>query len=326
MKIIQKELLVLLTVVCAAFPQKITKVSAGTSHFYIDHAPTMAEYALSFDVRGDSISNVSVEGPNISTTYLELEQTFTGNVWRWHKDVELAVKPLPGDAYVFHITFNDSSRKDTSDAITGTIDEFPTIIYPHHESTINTTIPIFTWTQLIMEVGGMDLIVVDLTLGEEQNVWYSGLTQMDTSVIYNYDSSGVALEPGKTYGWVLVYRDVDENNSATLFSTFSIELTTSTENLHIHENLLILFNSPNPFNSTTRINYDLPEHSEVNLTIYDVTGREVVRLQNQEKPAGHHEVQWNGVDDSGNQVSTGIYLARLQALAYSKTIKMVFLK
>ncbi|MCF7807308.1 MAG: T9SS type A sorting domain-containing protein [Candidatus Marinimicrobia bacterium] len=96
----------------------------------------------------------------------------------------------------------------------------------------------------------------------------------------------------------------------------------------------ILFNTyPNPFNPSTTISYDLPEHSHVKLTIYDVNGREVVTLQDNEKPAGHFELQWNGTDARGNKVSTGVYFARLQAGApqpdgvqFSETIKMVFLQ
>lgn len=92
------------------------------------------------------------------------------------------------------------------------------------------------------------------------------------------------------------------------------------------ESIYLDQNYPNPFNPTTTISYDLPEQSGVNLTVYDVTGREVVALQDHEQPAGHYEVQWNGVDQSGNPINTGIYFARLQAGDYSKTIKMLYLK
>lgn len=85
-------------------------------------------------------------------------------------------------------------------------------------------------------------------------------------------------------------------------------------------------NYPNPFNPITSISYDLPWQSDVILTVYDMQGREVKSLQNQSQPAGHHKVRWNGVDDSGNPVSTGLYFARLLAGDYSMTIKMVYLE
>jgi len=85
-------------------------------------------------------------------------------------------------------------------------------------------------------------------------------------------------------------------------------------------------NCPNPFNPTTTISYNLPELSEVTLTIYDIVGREVMTLQSQDQPTGNYEVQWKGVDESGNPVNTGVYFARLQAGDFTKTIKMVYLK
>lgn len=89
---------------------------------------------------------------------------------------------------------------------------------------------------------------------------------------------------------------------------------------------LLLQNFPNPFNPSTTISYDLQEQSEVSLTIYDISGREVAILKHQEQPAGHYQTQWSGVDELGNPVSNGVYFARLQAGLYSKTIKMVYLK
>jgi len=85
-------------------------------------------------------------------------------------------------------------------------------------------------------------------------------------------------------------------------------------------------NYPNPFNPSTTIQYELPELSTVVLSIYDIRGREVRTLLEGTKPPGSYEVQWNGVDNSGNPVSTGVYFCRLQAGSYSKTIKMVYLK
>ena len=326
MKSLLKELTTFFVFLCSVYPQHISKVSAGTSHFYIEHLPTASEYSLSFDVRGDSISVVTVEGPNIGLTDLELEQTFTGNEWRWHKDVATVIQPSAGDTYQFHVTYNNSTIKDTSDTVTGTIEEFPTIIFPTHQSIISTTTPTFCWTKLTMEISGMDLIVVDLTPGEEQNVWYSRLTRLDTLIVYNCDSSGVALESDKTYGWVLVYRDVSEENSATVFSSFSIDMTTSIKNWReIHDPIQVTIR-PNPFNPTTTISYVLPEQSILRLTVFDIQGREVMTLQDESKPAGRYEVQWNGLDQSGNPVSTGVYFVRLQAGDYSRTIKMVILQ
>ena len=85
-------------------------------------------------------------------------------------------------------------------------------------------------------------------------------------------------------------------------------------------------NYPNPFNPTTTISYSLPEQSTVNLVVFDIRGQEVTTLLTSEKPPGNYEVQWNGMDQSGNHMSTGVYFCRLDAGSFSNTIKMVYLK
>jgi len=89
---------------------------------------------------------------------------------------------------------------------------------------------------------------------------------------------------------------------------------------------LLLNVYPNPFNPTTTIIYSLPEQSSVKLTVFDIRGQEIMNLQDEVKSQGNYEFQWNGVDQSGTQVSTGVYLCRLQAGGHSKTIKMVYLR
>jgi len=94
----------------------------------------------------------------------------------------------------------------------------------------------------------------------------------------------------------------------------------------IPSSLALHQNYPNPFNPTTSIRYELPEQSKVRLTVYDIRGQEVMTLQEDENPQGSYEVQWNGLDRSGNIVSTGVYFARLEAGEYSQTIKMLMIK
>ena len=85
-------------------------------------------------------------------------------------------------------------------------------------------------------------------------------------------------------------------------------------------------NYPNPFNPATTISYALPEQSTVRLTVHDVRGQEVTALQDEVKAPGIYEMQWSGVGQYGNPVSTGVYFGKLQAGDYSKTIKMVYLR
>jgi len=83
---------------------------------------------------------------------------------------------------------------------------------------------------------------------------------------------------------------------------------------------------PNPFNPVTTLSYDLPKNDLVNITIYDMLGRQVKTLVNQNQDAGYRSVIWNATNDYGKPVSAGIYLYQIQAGEYISTKKMVLLK
>jgi hypothetical protein len=84
---------------------------------------------------------------------------------------------------------------------------------------------------------------------------------------------------------------------------------------------------PNPFNPRTTISYELPDEQEVTLTVYDVAGRRVRSLLDGSfQAAGLHAVQWDGRDDTGERVSSGIYYSRLKAGDRSAIRSMVLMK
>jgi hypothetical protein len=78
-------------------------------------------------------------------------------------------------------------------------------------------------------------------------------------------------------------------------------------------------NYPNPFNPSTTIQYDLPKQSIVTLKVYSLLGQEVATLVNNDQAAGYHKVVWMGQNNSGKQVSTGIYIVRISAKASDKS-------
>ena len=83
---------------------------------------------------------------------------------------------------------------------------------------------------------------------------------------------------------------------------------------------------PNPFNPMATIGFDLPRSQHVRLTVYTVDGRRVTLLVDERRTAGRHEVVWNGCDDHGRQVPSGVYFYRLEAGKFSDTDKMVLVK
>jgi photosystem II stability/assembly factor-like uncharacterized protein len=90
-------------------------------------------------------------------------------------------------------------------------------------------------------------------------------------------------------------------------------------------------NYPNPFNPTTRIKYDLPEQATVVLKIYNVLGQEVATLANAPQAAGYYETTWDGRNNFGANVGSGVYFYRFEATSasgqtFANLKKMVFLK
>jgi gingipain R len=88
----------------------------------------------------------------------------------------------------------------------------------------------------------------------------------------------------------------------------------------------LLGNWPNPFNPATAVAFVLPGDGPVRLSIHDARGRLVRVLVNETLSAGHHEVTWNGRDQQGRPVASGVYLARLQTAQTSDVLKVTMAK
>jgi hypothetical protein len=85
-------------------------------------------------------------------------------------------------------------------------------------------------------------------------------------------------------------------------------------------------NAPNPFNPSTQIRYQLPRAENVRLVIYDLLGRTVRVLADDHQEAGYHLVTWDGRDQIGRPVGSGIYLMRLMAGNFAQVRKMTLMR
>jgi len=107
---------------------------------------------------------------------------------------------------------------------------------------------------------------------------------------------------------------------------------TNTQELSFNDNIvmpdqyMVYQNYPNPFTPVTTLRYDLPENSLVNITIYDMLGKQVTTLINKTQDAGNKSVIWDATNDYGKPVSAGIYLYQIRAGEYISTKKIVLLK
>ena len=103
--------------------------------------------------------------------------------------------------------------------------------------------------------------------------------------------------------------DVHRDNAAALPISFSLSQ-----------------NYPNPFNPSTQVKFDLPQRSEVDLTVYNVLGQEVTTLVHETMAAGSYTADWDGTSRTGSPVASGVYFYRLSAGDFTETKKMMLLK
>lgn len=120
------------------------------------------------------------------------------------------------------------------------------------------------------------------------------------------------------------------NQGDYIYSTsFTSQLTTGINDQFASDaipNSITLSNYPNPFNAQTKISFNLPVAGPVDLTIYDIAGRAIRRLVNDDRPAGLNEVIWDGRNDTGDNLVSGIYFVRMATNSDATTRRVVLLK
>ena len=119
----------------------------------------------------------------------------------------------------------------------------------------------------------------------------------------------VSLNEGRIPVSVEISTSVEERRAAEIPSAFSLSQ-----------------NHPNPFNSQTTIGYDIATASVVRLSVYALTGQLVRTLVDGERPAGSYSVAWDGRDDAGRTIGSGIYLCRMETGEYSAVRKMLLVR
>jgi hypothetical protein len=125
-----------------------------------------------------------------------------------------------------------------------------------------------------------------------------------------------SVAPGKTYRYELMIRTTDGDE----FRSPLVSVTTTAPGITLYQNV------PNPFNPVTTIRYDLPASARVQVSIVDVSGRRVRSLTDELQAPGSHNAIWNGRDDTGSAVASGVYFSVLQAGKQRFTKKLVLLK
>ena len=193
-----------------------------------------------------------------------------------------------------------------------------------------------TWSKQVLD----SPVLLDAVNFTDNNNWYAVGTSIGNQSmatrgrIFKSENAGLSWFeqsiPFKSTRGILGISAFDNNkllavgDGGMVLGTINGGGTTSVEDIsngEIPVNFNLYQNYPNPFNPSTTIQFSLPKSGDVTLKIYDILGREVATLLNEEKMAGSYQVTFNA---SG--LSTGIYFYRIQAGSFVETKKMIFLK
>jgi hypothetical protein len=138
---------------------------------------------------------------------------------------------------------------------------------------------------------------------------------------YRKNGGGLgSLKFNNDFLYALKYSDLTVLQNSILFPATDVK-----DNTYQPGQFSLSQNYPNPFNPETKINYSLPERSLVTLKIFDILGKVVATLVNEERPAGNFTVSFNA-NNADRNLPSGVYFYRLQAGNYVATKKLMLIK
>ncbi len=138
------------------------------------------------------------------------------------------------------------------------------------------------------------------------NAWKQG-TELE------YDVRAYSSSYSQDPQWATVYGSVNSKYNESLAENILTDGETPTD--------YSISNHPNPFNPTTTINYQLPKDGMVTIKVYDIIGKEAATLVNEQKSAGYYKV-----DFDASRLTSGVYIATIQASGFNKSIKLLLTK
>ena len=186
--------------------------------------------------------------------------------------------------------------------------------------------------------------VYDFTEGEWIDVVYDDLFEIDVTAEYfigyriyslsgnvaaAYHDAGPMVEGNGAYIYTSSWMQLPAtyNYNLCIKAVVASQNSTSSPQNETSQIANCLGNNyPNPFNPETTISYQLPENSEVELAVYNLKGQKVKQLVSDQLSAGQYSVVWNGKDDNGKSVSSGIYFYKMKTDNFEKTKKMILMK
>jgi len=161
--------------------------------------------------------------------------------------------------------------------------------------------------------GGLKILAADLQGGAIEGLDRSFITIPVEFIGHQYQVAPVSVEDIRLAG-----------ADGSLVNV--VARTTTSDVKVIPGEFALQQNFPNPFNPSTEIRYDLPDEGFVNLVVYNMVGQKVRTLRSETMQPGYHSMVWDGRNDVGSQVATGMYFYSIQTGSFQATKKMLFLK
>ena len=140
---------------------------------------------------------------------------------------------------------------------------------------------------------------------------------------FDWDSSSVAPQPGDVFRFTTIGYFWEQDTILFRSPTW-MDLGDNDE--RIAKAFFLFPNYPNPFNPSTTVKFTLPRSAKVRLEIFNILGQRVRTLVDGKLPAGVRQVQWDGRNDAGSPVASGVYIYRLRAEDYVQSRKMLLLR
>jgi Zn-dependent metalloprotease len=201
------------------------------------------------------------------------------------------------------------------------------------------------WVVPNVVIGAKDKVyTLDLTTGDATLVGQTGFNKLTNDMAFDENGNLYGVIGGSSEEGQLIMIDTNDGSGSLVGNigfqnvvglAYSINGDPSSiendNDSNVPSDYSLAQNYPNPFNPSTSIEFSVPVNSDVTIRIYNLLGEVVTTLVNEEISTGNHSVAWNGNDEGGNKVSSGIYFYEMKAngnngSAYSQIKKMVLLK
>ena len=244
--------------------------------------------------------------------YTTITNLTAGATYYWQVRSRLIATPTTMSDYSSVQTFSIYSGSSPSMSILGS---------PIGGVELSTDKPTLTW---VIPTQSSSKLVYELEISENKD-----MTTAQEIKNISTNSCQVELPANKTYYWRV--RSQSENGEYSIFTgngEFKISkvITSVEENNDIPTEFCLSQNYPNPFNPSTNISFSITETANVNLKIYDLLGREVITLVDDNLSAGNYIQKWSGTDAFGHKVVSGTYIYRIIAGDKVSVKKMILLK